>query len=487
MKKINTYILMIIGFALPQFLQAQESSRFILHTENARAIKLDNKVFLYADIPMDSLNLGRQEVVALTPVLYSADSTRFHQFSPIVIAGGTRYRALDRGIGLGNLAFEESPQAVLKHNDHRGVIIPLELSVMYEDWMNNSRFMIYENLKGCACDNKGSNRHMVLAPVLPIPYAPRFEVAYITPPVEEIKERSETHKAHINFRVNRYEILQNFKNNAEILGEVDMIITNVSSDPNLKVNQFAITGYASPEGNEQSNMTLSKNRATSFVSYLRERYNLDPAIIQTDWKGEDWEGLREVVAQLNISDKDQVLAILDGESNVATRKRRLQQLSGGTTYRMLLNDYYPSLRRNEYTISYTVKQFDLTEARQIIKTKPQHLSLHEMFLVANSYPKDSNDYKEVYRIIEHLYPNDEIALLNSSGAQLEQRAANTVIMKLQRINRAEAWNNLGIAYFQNGDYERAEEYLNRAPQAGLRVATQNLTELDKYKRSITVN
>lgn len=40
-------------------------------------------------------------------------------------------------------------------------------------------------------------------------------------------------------------------------------------------------------------------------------------------------------------------------------------------YRFMLDTWYPALRHSDYRITYKVKPFDVAEAKEIIKTKPQ--------------------------------------------------------------------------------------------------------------------
>lgn len=56
-------------------------------------------------------------------------------------------------------------------------------------------------------------------------------------------------------------------------------------------------------------------------------------------------------------------------SDINKRKAQLKALNGGKTYRMLLDDYYPALRRIDYTLAYIARPFDVNEAKQVIKTE----------------------------------------------------------------------------------------------------------------------
>lgn len=485
MKKIiSLYSLILIVLALPVGLQAQQTIPARLSTENTSVTKENGTVVLSTHIKTENLHLKSQEMVYITPMLHSADGSQWYQFDPVIVAGRTRYKVLQREIAFNNTHFDRKPLAIIKYNKHNEQVIPVTLSVPYQSWMDNSRFVLHEDLTGCACENEAKETYLVMDPALPVQYVPQFEVAYIVPPREEVKLRSETYAAHINFEVGKHAILPQFKDNAEVLNQVDKIINEIQGDANVNVTGFNITGYASPEGNAQSNLTLSKNRAEAFVLYLTNKYKIVPSQMSVNWKGEDWAGLRDIVANSTMFNKQEVLDIIDNEANVATRKTKLQRVEGGTAYRMMLKDFYPMLRRNEYTIAFSVKNFNLDEAREIMKTKPQYLNQNEMYLVAQSYPVNSPEYKEAFRNIGKYYPEDEVAILNVSAADLKNGDINSTLSKLEKVNRAEAWNNLGIAAFEQKDYVKAEAYFTRASQAGLTTATNNLEELSKFTKSV---
>ena len=226
-------------------------------------------------------------------------------------------------------------------------------------------------------------------------------------------------------------------------------------------------------------MKLSENRAKAFATYMKDKENLPASLLKVNWEGEDWIGLRHAIKESNLADRDKILEILN-ISDINKRKAQLRALNGGRTYRMLLDDYYPSLRRIDYTLAYIARPFDVNEAKQVIKTKPQYLSLNEMFLVANTYPKESPEFKEVFDIAVRLYPTDPVAQQNTAALEIERGATDAGIKRLEAINTPEAWNNLGVAYAKKKEYQQALEYFTKASNAGVEAATQNKNALSQW-------
>lgn len=478
MKRIVLYIFTITAILSHIDLSAQTASINPIRVESENIHKEANMLVMDVNLNVGDLDIKRNEMVTLIPVLESTDGRNSHSFDPIVIAGKRRDRIIARNERLNIKVFEQTPKEIIRHENPQ--TIPLRLELPYQEWQHSANLYVVTDKKGCACKDLDSSRYLLTGPILPPLFTPKFDLEYITPPAEEVKRRSETHSAYLNYEVGKHTLLPNFKNNAEELRKVNEIVNEIRGDKNLTVSEFKITGYASPEGNEQSNMTLSKNRAQSFVTYLKDRYGIDQSMLKTEWKGEDWDGLRKIVAGLNISHKNDVLNVIDNESNIAQRKVKLRQIDGGRTYNMLLKEYYPQLRRNDYTIAYVARNFDINEAKEVIKSKPQYLSLNEMFLVANTYPKNSDEFKEVFDIAARIYPDNPITQQNAAALEIEHGATDKGIERLRSINTPEALNNMGVAYYKDKNYNRAKEYFDRAAKAGSKTAERNLAELTRW-------
>ena len=124
------------------------------------------------------------------------------------------------------------------------------------------------------------------------------------------------------------------------------------------------------------------------------------------------------------------------------------------------------------------RAFDVEEAKQILKTKPGLLSLNEMFLVAQTYPKGSKEFKDVLRIAAELFPGNAVANLNVATSELESGNVEGAIQRLSRIEGSpEAWNNLGVAYAKKGNLVKAAECFEKA--GTLEDAILNKEELKK--------
>lgn len=484
MRKIFTSIIFVIFFASCfAATAAQKTYSGVFTFKNLQFTRQDDLLVLNFDLDMSSVHIHPQVMVELLPILRTGDGLQAYSFDPILIAGKTRNKVLRRELLFDNYTNEREPQQFVSRQNGKKQFVPVMLTVPYTGWMRDAELVLLEDATGCAGCDLGKKEYIVAERVLPEPFIPQYELQYVMPEAEPVKQRSETYAAHLNYKVARYELLRDFGNNNQVLNEADKIVSEIRNDNNLTIQTLTITGYASPEGNYNSNMELSKNRAFSFVNYLVKNHNLAESLMKTDWKGEDWEGLRKSVAASSLTDRDAVVRIIDENYDITRRKQQLQALNGGATYRTLLKDYYPALRRNEYTIAYVARPFNIEEAKLVMRTKPHHLSLNEMFLVANTYPKGSLEFKEVFDIAIQLYPEDNVAKLNASVHDIESGHYNRAIGRLKGVTLGEALNNTGVAYAGMGEYEQAAAYFKRAADKGNAVARANAEQLEKVMKN----
>lgn len=222
--------------------------------------------------------------------------------------------------------------------------------------------------------------------------------------------------------------------------------------------------------------------------YLASRYDFPRNQYHIIFGGENWDGLIDALETLDMDYKNEMLDIIQDIPIEKGRETKLMQLRGGVPYRYLLKNVFPSLRVAICKVNYDIKNFNVDEAKEVIKRRPQNLSLNEMFLVANTYPKGSQEFIDVFETAVRMYPDSEIANMNAATAALSRNDLISAERYLKKMESQEYWpeynNAMGILTLLKGDYELAEEYLNKARELGLDVATDNLEELAKKKANM---
>ena len=298
---------------------------------------------------------------------------------------------------------------------------------------------------------------------------------------ETEKHRAEVGTAFLDFQVGKYQILPDFRNNAVELAKINNTIRTVTEDKNVKPTGIVLKGYASPEGSYASNKKLADNRVKALRDYIRQKNDFKADFFTMSSEPEDWVGFKEKVeADPNVPNRSEVLAIIDSSDDPDRKEAKLRALGGGAAFRYVLKDIFPSLRRSEYKIDYTVREFTVDEGREIIKTRPQQLSLGEMFAVANSYEIGSDEYNNVFDIAVRMFPNDPVANLNAANIAMgkgDYASAKNYLAKAG--NAPEAVHAKGVLSMLTGDLAEAESLLKQAQDMGVKAAAINLEELRK--------
>lgn len=486
MRRIYTTLLLILA-CCPLALHAENKPGYLSSIEirQGGVVKQGRTVSLQMAVDLSKTKINTQHTVALTPVLVSADDSREVAFPPIVIDGGTRHKVYLRAQRL------ESVDLPPYHDDGAQVIIRRKgkeqgydytASVPYERWMLDGRVEIREEVHGCTNCGEGKSDRQLWTGVLP-PYVPEYRLDSIAPAPEPVKMRAENRTARLQFRQDSYKILPEYKDNRAELDTVSNSIMLVKNNADVKITGIYITGYASPEGSEAHNLKLSENRAKALADYISRHDAISSDLLHVDWKGEDWEGLVRVLGDYpNLLKRDSVYAIIERYPNERDFcELQLRKLVPPTIYHRLLNELYPVLRRNEYRIEYNVRNFDLEEAKRQIETRPDLLSLSEMYKVAGSYGKGTPEYDKVMAVAVRYFPTSPAALNENALSAIAREEYDVAIELLEKsetaAQTADLLNTLGVAYAKAGQYDKAEDAFRRAAEAGSETARHNLEEV----------
>lgn len=478
--KNNILYLIIAFFTVVPGTYAQEAHPSDVVIENRKAVKQNDRVTLSFDILLDALQVKSNNILVLTPLLKSKENGNISlPLDPVVVAGKKRAKILRRKHVLGENLPVSEPAEVVTRKNNTAQSVHYHITIPYREWMRNASLSLVHEQSGCAECGMLIGEQPLMPEFLPAPYRPVYKLTYIMPEAEE-KIRSDRHTASFNFVVGRWELRPDYGGNAAKLAEVDRVVNEIRHNPDLTITEFTIDGYASPEGNQQNNRTLAGKRADAFADYLVSKFNVPRNRFKVTGHGEDWARLRDAVNASSLADRRAVLDIIDRIANPDARDAELMKLSGGETYRQLLNHFYPPLRRTEYVVAYNVRGFDVEEAREIIRTNPKLLSLNEMYLLAQTYPVESAEFSEVFDIAARLYPDSDIAILNSAAADIEGGNMDGAITRMNKVaDNPKVWNNLGVAHARKGDFDKAKEYFGKAVSNGDDDARVNLEELNK--------
>lgn len=475
MKKRLIYLILALVAVLPA--SAQKFYKDAISLSDVSLWQQGNSLYVDMVIDLKNLVIGSERSLTLTPLL--TDGQHNVALQDIMINGRKRQKAYMRGMAISR----ETPSAIVIPYNKRDVLTYSQI-IPYEPWMANASLNLVENLCGCAnyeemvaqelITNDVSTEAKRLSAMLPL-------VAYIQPTVEVVKVRSEQYEAHLDFPVSKAVILPDFMNNHQELTNIQSMFGKIQDDKNLTVNSIGIEGFASPEGPLKFNEQLSQSRAEALKKYLSTNEKIPASLYKVTFGGENWDGLVKALEASSMKEKDTFLQIINSTTDDVRRKQEIMRVGGGAPYRMMLKEIYPGLRKVDCTIDYTVANFDVEQGRMIIKENPKYLSLNEMYEVANSYPKGSKEFVDVFDVAVRMYPNDPVANLNAAAVSLTKKDMKAVLKYMEKANgqTAEFINNTGVYNFLNGDVNRAVTAFDQAARMGNKAAKENLEQLQK--------
>lgn len=485
MKRLYLYIICtLLSFSA----SAQAIMEGTGEVRNLEVKRNGNNVAIDLDIDISKLDIGADETLILTPIIEKNGKSM--ELPSVEIMGRRAYMYYLRNDEVPVTSDPFYADRVAKRAERKSgqkQLVAYSTTVGFEEWMRGGTVTVKRG--SCGCDDSpialgeesiGRFLHEI--------YNPKYILSYVEPEPEPIKVRDESLTAYINFYVDKYDIIEKYKNNASELASMINSIKKVDDDADLTITSITIEGWASPEATQAHNQKLSQNRANSLANYVAAKTGIARDRIEAIGRGEDWVGLRrEVIATPKLLHQDKVLAIIDNEKLTLDQKdKQLKALIPPTIYDRLLNELYPRLRRNDYRIVYNVRNFNLEEARALVDTDPRKLSISELYKVAGSYEKGSAQYNHVMEVAAKTYPAIVAAAVNMASMQIAAGNYDAALKTLAATNQDDArvLAAYGNAYMGKGNEAKAREAWTKAAQKGSADAKHNLEELDKHLKSL---
>lgn len=478
--KLICYILLILLIpAIP--VGAQTLSGGQVEVSNQSILISDNgQVMIGMDITLPAaMELSSNCVATLTPVLKTQDNSYNRILPAIWVYGRIRSIVQQR-----ERSIPSDVYTILRRKNGTEQTVNYSARIPYEKWMNGAELELQAAIRGCADCQKEENSAFITRANLER-YVVKPVVAFVSPAVEAVKNRAEEGRAYLDFPVNQMKIYPDYRRNPSELAAIKHTVDVVKNDVNTTITEIAIVGYASPEGRYAANARLAQGRAEALKSYVMNEYGFKADLFKVNSVPEDWAGLRAYVAKNDLPLKEEILSIIDkNESDFDVKEERIKALDGGKVYAALLQDCYPALRHSDYTVRYVVRGFDVEEAKQIIKLRPQQLSLQEMFLVAQTYEKGSDEFNEVFDVAVRMFPDDPTANINAAAIELQRGDLQQAVRYLDKADAqaSATLNNRGVLKLLQGDLDSAENYFKQAQAKDSVEAGANLEEVTNKRK-----
>ncbi len=422
--------------------------------------------------------LKNQQMMCISPRFVSADGTQSVELKPIYISGQRRYKVIKRRKTLHNLKSDQLYGEVHSVKELKEMPLTFKSSFPFERWMADGHLVVDEKLYGCAECGVNENEGVAFQASIPLFGAKDYAYDFIEPEKVLVKCYKDSFDCKVVFPVAQYDLRKTFANNSQELAGLGKFVSESLTIKGAELKEVHIQGYASPEGDFDYNKSLAQRRTQTLSDYISSQYPIlkKAPVYRAEGIGEDWEGLKAAVRGSTLANKGEILSVIERNQRDTEREAAIHALDDGRSYQVLLKEFYPSLRRTTFSLSFDVRPYTVEELPEIFETKPECLSQHEMYQLAELYASQGKTPLPVCKRAYEQFPGDTVATLNYANALLKYgKDADSALRVLEPVkNDSRALFPMAVAYNMKGDWRKAEELLKKAGVSG--TSRQKLPE-----------
>jgi len=274
--------------------------------------------------------------------------------------------------------------------------------------------------------------------------------------IQEIQE------ADIKFLIQQ-STLRGSETSAQAVKDLQAAIKDANEDTKKAINKLEVAGYASPDGGLELNTKLANARQENAQKFLAKQMKKDKvsAEIASEITAEDWAGFQKAMEESNIQDKNLVLNVLRMYSDPEEREAQIKNLSA--VYKNIAEDILPALRRSRMILTVDLIGKSDEEIVALFNSDPAQLNVEEL-LYAGTLIEDK---KAVYAKVTELFPQEYRGWNNLGMAYFAEgnvAEANRCYAKALQLNanNADVNYNAALAAMADNDLSKAEIYLGKA-------------------------
>ncbi len=265
-------------------------------------------------------------------------------------------------------------------------------------------------------------------------------------------------------------------------------LTMSETNPKVAIKSINLIGYASPEGEQGKNESLSSDRAetgksaTLGIAKKAKSTKGQEEIYNLEGRGEDWDGFKTALQKSNMNEdeKQLVIRVLEMYKDPVQRETEIRNMSKTFTY--LEKNILPELRRSEIHVIYDKTGFSDAELTAISKSKIDSLNVEEILFTA-TLTTDLNEKLRLYSEAERLFPADYRTSNNVGAVLYMQGKLAEAKAKFEKANTTKAnevsQNNLAAVAGASGDRVKAKEMLAKAGNASETKYNQGIIDIQE--------
>jgi len=251
------------------------------------------------------------------------------------------------------------------------------------------------------------------------------------------------------------------------------------ANPKIAIKSINVVGYASPEGEEDKNNSLSTERAEAGkkasmeIAKKAKNDKAQTEVYSTSGRGEDYAGFKKELeaSTMNNDEKQLVIRVLEMHQDPTTRETEMRNM--GKTFTYLDKNIFPKLRRSEIITTYDLTGYSDEELKAVSKATPDSLTLEELLFTA-TLSEDLNEKLRIYQVAAKNFPNDYRTYNNVGAVLYMQNKMSEAKSNFEKANSVKdnpiSKNNLAAIAGASGDRAKAKQLLGQAKGAGQEVS-----------------
>ena len=245
----------------------------------------------------------------------------------------------------------------------------------------------------------------------------------------------------VYFPIGKYDLQEDYRDNRAVLDRIVDVTRQVMRDDKSHIKTIQIVGLSSIEGADTNNERLAINRARALQDYIQGQIGVPDSLFDVTGGGEAWAEFRDQLEECvatsspHAEELKQAIDIIDSETDVKLRERKLRRLNGGQTWKYIQKNILSNQRNAGYIRVY----YDYAP-------DPAAATI-----------------------------NDASELLTTDCSDCHHEALR-LLLTVRNDERAQ--NALGLAYWLCGQKEEALDCFRRAAAHGNADAAENLKHLD---------
>ncbi|MCF8415918.1 MAG: hypothetical protein K9G40_06720 [Crocinitomicaceae bacterium] len=251
------------------------------------------------------------------------------------------------------------------------------------------------------------------------------------------------------------------------------------ANPKIAIKSINVVGYASPEGEEDKNNSLSTDRAEAGkkasmeIAKNAKNDKAQTEVYSTSGRGEDYAGFKKELeaSTMNNDEKQLVIRVLEMHQDPTTRETEMRNM--GKTFTYLDKNVFTKLRRSEIITTYDLTGYSDEELKAVSKATPDSLTLEELLFTA-TLSQDLNEKLRIYQVAAKNFPNDYRTHNNVGAVLYMQNKMSEAKSNFEKANSVKdnpiSKNNLAAIAGASGDRAKAKQLLGQAKGAGQEVS-----------------